>query len=59
MHKVPQRHVRQPIKHVYPRRKNMEECKPLFGKIGVFVAVNSHHDKEKGCGLKNGYLKKF
>ncbi|KAI6225372.1 hypothetical protein M3Y99_01346000 [Aphelenchoides fujianensis] len=41
----PQRVFRQPVKHVYPRRKNMEECRPLFGRVGVFVAVNSDHDK--------------
>ncbi|KAI6230314.1 hypothetical protein M3Y99_01078000 [Aphelenchoides fujianensis] len=41
----PQRVFRQPVKHVYPRRKNMEECRPLFGRVGIFVAVNSDHDK--------------
>lgn len=45
-HKVPQRVIHQPVKHLYPRRKNMEECKPLFGTIGVFVAVNTDHDKK-------------
>ncbi|KAI6223407.1 hypothetical protein M3Y95_00886900 [Aphelenchoides besseyi] len=41
----PQRVLKQPIKHVYPRRQNMETCRPLFGQIGVFVAVNSDHEQ--------------
>jgi hypothetical protein len=45
-HRVPLRVVHQPVKHVYPRRQNMEECKPLFGQIGIFVAVNTDHDKK-------------
>lgn len=44
-HAAPQRIVRQPVKHVYPKRQNMQECKPLFGTVGIFVAVNSDHDK--------------
>ncbi|KAI6190816.1 hypothetical protein M3Y97_00159500 [Aphelenchoides bicaudatus] len=42
-HRVPQRAVHQLVKHVYPPRRNMEECKPLFGRIGIFVAVNTDH----------------
>ncbi|KAI6195089.1 hypothetical protein M3Y96_01194000 [Aphelenchoides besseyi] len=41
----PQRILKQPIKHVYPRRQNMETCRPLFGQIGIFVAINSDHEK--------------
>ncbi|KAI6239467.1 hypothetical protein M3Y99_00564300 [Aphelenchoides fujianensis] len=33
-----------PPRREYPRRTNMSACPPLFGRVGVFVAVSSDHD---------------
>ncbi|KAI6241755.1 hypothetical protein M3Y99_00297200 [Aphelenchoides fujianensis] len=33
-----------PPRREYPRRANMSACPPLFGRVGVFVAVSSDHN---------------